>query len=116
MESKRSRKCNMVSIDSDKLKSEIIKRGINLTEASLEIEQNKNYLSSACRSGRISGSAILALNYKYGIKKEDILKAGTKPSLLVKSEVGGIIDVNNNELFHIIYRATLKAMKEALNG
>ena len=114
----RTRNCNMIIIDSDKLRAELMKRNLNLTDASLAINLNKNYLSSACRSNRISGLAMYALSQKFNIRKEDIIKdTTTPPSLLIKSEIDrNIIDVNNNELFHIIYRATLKAMKEALNG
>ena len=71
---------NMVEVDGQKLQDELKKRGMNLTEASLDMGRSPCYLANVKRDGRTTETTLKLLEANYNIKREDIELAWEPPT------------------------------------
>lgn len=61
-----------ITIDGDKLKKAIEKRGLKITLASKEIGRGTSYLSDCAGRGQMSEASFITLSAIYNIKREEI--------------------------------------------
>lgn len=61
-----------ITIDGDKLKKAIEKRGLKITLASKEIGRGMSYLSDCAGRGQMSEASFITLSALYNIKREEI--------------------------------------------
>jgi hypothetical protein len=61
-----------ITIDGDKLKKAIEKRGLLITHASKEMGRGMSYLSDCAGRGQISEASFITLSALYNIKREEI--------------------------------------------
>lgn len=66
------RNFDMVAIDGDKLKNELHKRGITMTDASLQMGRTKNYVAQIVSTGRTPRATLVVLKSLYNIDEADI--------------------------------------------
>ncbi len=72
-----------ITIDGDKLKKAIEKRGLLITHASKEMGRGMSYLSDCAGRGQMSEASFITLSALYNIKREEI-------------EPDKLIDIYNN--------------------
>ncbi|MBO6272854.1 helix-turn-helix transcriptional regulator [bacterium] len=111
---------NWVYIDSEKLQEAIKKRGLTPREVSVEIGMGAGYISKACTKGKLPKTSMIALEQLFNIKEDEIkfIEEIQPPVIteIMKAEAPIVNQFDKEELFDIIYHATYKAMKEALEN
>lgn len=104
-----SREANMISVDSEKMRNELKRRGLNMRQVSLEMGRSTGYLKTTLAKGVISIPSIKLIERMYGIKQEDIE---------IKKEVEKVEEPKKEELdfdkiYEVIYTAVYHAVKQA---
>lgn len=92
-----------VNVDFDKLRAELFKRGLTITQASTQMGRSSSYFSGMKSKGYLPESTLIMLDSMWNIKYEDIApveppKAG-EPKSSVDSEM---LTISKDELRFII--------------
>ena len=107
-----------VAINGESLREELKARGVSLMDASAKIGYEASYLSKATRDGLMPRSTMLLLQAMYNIDPEiyrikpEIEKVETSVVEVVQHT--GLTDDDLEKLYKVIYSATYKAIKQAL--
>lgn len=123
---------NMIEINAESLKKQLIKRGLKYNDVSQGIGHNRNYLTDVFKRKRLSKSSAKMLELLYNIKLDDyIADTYKKPEVKenenrqeIKQEVQEIDyerieriirrnTLTERELFKVINQAVYKAVKKA---
>lgn len=101
-----------VSIDGDKLRAELKKRGLNISVLSQQLGYSKSYLNWAIRNNQLSMPAIKILENDYNLHLDAYVVKDKKEEAVIDENTGG---VNYHTLYRVIYGACYQAMKRALS-
>ena len=108
-----------VDIDYNKLRKELKKRNISLSEASIALGHTASYINTCeGKHTQFKQAYLNILELNYSIKPEDILLKQEEPEEKVekKQEVAaGFEWLTAESLYQIIYSATYNAMTKALS-
>lgn len=119
MEGQRKEKLIMrttgIEIDGNKLKKELLRRGLTMSEVSKEMGFNESYLSNHVTSGFTSLETVKMLESLYHIKYESYQPDRFEPEQyeLIQPVQESKVDIDYGELEKIIYRAFYKALRDA---
>lgn len=67
---------DMVMVDGGKLKNELHKRGITMTDASIQMGRTKSYIAQVISNGKTTKATIVTLKSLYNIDEADISPSG----------------------------------------
>ena len=107
---------NMVSIDSNKLREEIRKRGITYRQASCEVGCSEKYFDNVFYTKRMKYSIVKMLDMIYNINPEAYVQKPEEPREAEPEKD----ETTNNELdwqrmHNVIYEAVYNAFKKVMS-
>lgn len=118
-------KTTMLPIDTEKLRTEIQRRGLTPSEVSHKLGRTQTFLSHSFASGKIAKATTVQLESMFNMKYEDYKQEEPKqePTRLETPEIllGGQMifspnQISKKDLWEIIYTATKKAIEDAGKG
>ena len=116
---------NMVNINSEALRRELQKRGLNHIEIAVEMGRGKNYLTDAFRRKRLHTATVIMLKQLYNIPSEVYVIDDEKPVEQEKEcpapeiakmfkELTEHSTLAENILYKVVYQAVYKGVSKAL--
>ena len=123
LKERRTMKTETFPIDGEKLRKEITRRGMTLSEASKLIGRGCSFLNHHLSAGYTNMPTILilekAFNLPYDAYKPDIPEPEPEPPKEHEDELPGqmvfqLPNMNKNDLWKLIYTAVYEATKKAL--
>ena len=104
-----ARESNAIQIDSEKIRKELKRRGLNMRQASLEMGRSAGYLKTTLSKGIISVSSMMLIEHMYGIKQADVeIKKAEEVKEPEKQP-----DIDYDKIYEVIYTAVYHAVKQA---